>query len=232
MDGGPWLAGVATRIATLERVREQKATLCDLVELRADYLKPDPSVLLEACRRLKSLGKPSLFTLRHGREDGRWTGSETDRLAAYRAALPFVSAIDVELRSRIFSDVLKAAHEQGKTVVGSYHHFKKTPPLKTLLGLIREGRKHGADIVKISTMIVQPTDVITLFEALRQSRGGPLCVLGMGPLGVHSRIGLPCAGSCMTYGALERATAPGQWTCAKLHGALMDNCISYCKGHR
>ncbi len=44
--------------------------------------------------------------------------------------------------------------------------------------------------------------------------------MGMGPLGKLSRLVLAKAGSCLNYGYLRVANAPGQWEAAEL-GALL-----------
>jgi 3-dehydroquinate dehydratase type I len=64
-------------------------------------------------------------------------------------------------------------------------------------------------------MVRDSKDLARLF-ALPACAKGPICILGMGELGAVSRVSLPCVGSCLAYGSLGKATAPGQLTCRQL----------------
>jgi 3-dehydroquinate dehydratase-1 len=44
--------------------------------------------------------------------------------------------------------------------------------------------------------------------------------MGMGPLGRLSRLVLAQAGSCLNYGYLRAANAPGQWSAKELSDLL------------
>ena len=67
---------------------------------------------------------------------------------------------------------------------------------------------------------IAPADLARLYAVPAQAQG-LVSVMGMGPLGAVSRVALPCAGSCLVYGALEKATAPGQLTCRELARELV-----------
>ena len=43
-----------------------------------------------------------------------------------------------------------------------------------------------------------------------------VCVIGMGPKWTHTRVLFPKLGSCLAYGYLDHATAPGQMSAAEL----------------
>ncbi|MFH0879338.1 MAG: type I 3-dehydroquinate dehydratase, partial [Lentisphaerota bacterium] len=138
----------------------------------------------------------------------------------YRMMLPGVSAIDVEGRSDLFQPLAAGAREQGKAIIASFHDFQRTPALPVLRKMAFRARKHGATVVKIAAMIRGVGDIAVLYQALELQKAGPLCVIGMGPLGMSTRIGLPCLGSCLAYGHLERASAPGQIHCEKMKTLL------------
>ena len=55
----------------------------------------------------------------------------------------------------------------------------------------------------------------------------PLALLGMGSQGPASRVRLPCAGSCLTYGFLDAAVAPGQVAAPELRDRLAEACPRY-----
>ena len=100
-------------------------------------------------------------------------------------------------------------------VIGSFHDFGATPDAARLAAVEVRGRAQGADVVKIAAMVKDARDLARLFALPAQARG-PICVLGMGDRGGVSRVALPCAGSCLAYGSLGKATAPGQWSCRNL----------------
>jgi len=51
---------------------------------------------------------------------------------------------------------------------------------------------------------------------LTEKHSGPICVIGMGELGVKTRTEFPRRGSCLTYGYFESSAAPGQLPAATL----------------
>jgi 3-dehydroquinate dehydratase-1 len=53
------------------------------------------------------------------------------------------------------------------------------------------------------------SDVLRLFEITLVTEG-EVCTIAMGEIGKHSRVFAPVYGSVMTYGYVEKATAPGQ----------------------
>ncbi|MCS6770748.1 MAG: type I 3-dehydroquinate dehydratase [Kiritimatiellae bacterium] len=202
----PAVVGVATRIDTLERLRAHRPP-CDLVELRADYLEAPRAVipLLSAPRQV-----PVILTIRHAREGGRWDGLETERMELYRAILPCVDAVDVEIDSEIIAPIAREAAERSICVIGSYHNFSETPGADLLRAKMAKGIELGARVVKVATWSARESDVETLEALLRGPAMCPIAAMGMGPLGVQSRLRLALAGSCLIYGFLDEPTAPGQ----------------------
>ena len=71
----------------------------------------------------------------------------------------------------------------------------------------------GADICKVAVMPHTPEDVLTLLSATEERArvsGVPLITMAMGPLGTVSRVCGELVGSCLTFGTLGAASAPGQ----------------------
>ena len=149
---------------------------------------------------------------RHGRQVG---GGAAERLALYLAGLPVVAAVDMEIGAHALLTLAKAARSRGVEVIGSFHDFEGTPSLAKLQAVEARGRQMGAGIVKIAATARTEAELARLF-ALPASAGGAICVLGMGERGGISRVALPCAGSCLAYGSLGPATAPGQLPCREL----------------
>lgn len=223
----PAVVGIVTRRETLARIRSESPR-CDLVELRCDLMDDYSPDELAAFR---SDAPPRLLTIRHAREGGRWNDSEASRVARYRALLPHVQAVDVEIESEAFVPVAAAAHEAGRCVVGSFHDFSATPDIERLRTLIARGAREGADIVKIATWTAREEEVDRLASLLAAPREKPLAVMGMGPLGVASRQRLAAAGACLVYGFLDDATAPGQLSAAEWVERLSETLPAYRAAH-
>ncbi len=209
------IVGCVGSPATFRSCTRRAPSDCDWLEVRLDLTGLCDGRWLNWCAAAQSLGRPVLLTLRSASEGGRWNGTEAERMALYREALPVVNAVDMEIRSRGFATLATAARKHRVRVIGSFHDFTGTPSLSKLARLEARGRSLGADIVKIATTVRHATDLATLF-ALPIQANGPICVLGMGERGAISRVALPCAGSCLAYGSLVAATAPGQPTCRRL----------------
>jgi 3-dehydroquinate dehydratase-1 len=181
-----------------------------LVELRIDLFaeRGGEAVLARAraCRPATLLA-----TIRSAREGGQWDGDEGERLALFRAVIPGVDAVDIELSSRdILDEVAAAAKSAGKTVIISFHDFESTPELGRLAEICAEARKKGADIVKIATFARDPRDIRVLARLTLDEAEKDIITVGMGPLGALTRIFFPALGSLLTYAHAGAATAPGQ----------------------
>jgi 3-dehydroquinate dehydratase I len=223
----PRVVGSITQAETLGRIGKLTDFIFDVAEIRWDLIGTQTASVLTSCRQIEKAGTPVILTIRSAVEGGAWEGEESARLALYKEALPRVSAVDVEIGSSIFADVIKAAHKAGKSVIGSFHDFDQTPDAKTLQGIIQTGRRAGADIVKIATVIDGPADVAVLFSVLGKEGKKPLCLIGMGQHGVATRVTLACKGSCLTYGYADRSAAPGQTPSSTLMRRLRKGCPAY-----
>ena len=191
-----------------------------MLEVRLDLTGLCGGAWPALCQAIQKQGRPVLLTIRHAREGGAWRGSEEERLALYVEGLGAVSAVDVETGSSILKNLATAAHRRRVQVVGSFHDFKGTPTLAQWKSVERRGRRLGADVVKMAAMVNTPADLARLL-AMPANAKGPFCVLGMGDLGSVARVALPCAGSCLAYGSLAAATAPGQLSCRQLARELV-----------
>jgi 3-dehydroquinate dehydratase I len=211
----PRIVGCVATEAALRRHAKNAPRDCDWLEVRLDLVGFCGGQWADLCLAVQKRGRPVLLTIRSAREGGQWRGGEADRLALYLAGLRSVSAVDLEIGAASLGALAKAARARGVLVVGSFHDFKGTPGRARLRAVESKGRRLGADVVKIAATVRNPADLSRLF-ALPAEATGPICVLGMGGRGAISRVALPCAGSCLAYGALDAATAPGQPTCRQL----------------
>ncbi|YCM43529.1 type I 3-dehydroquinate dehydratase [Verrucomicrobiaceae bacterium 227] len=187
---------------------------CDVVEIRLDSLGVDNETLKFA----STCPLPLLITARGPLEGGQNDWGIPGRKEAYFKLLPYASAIDIELRDfDQFEDLIAESRKNEIMVVGSYHHFEKTPDLNELTPLLNS----RADIHKFALMASSLSCIETqlaIFEALS---GKALSVMGMGPLGAAARPLMAKAGSFLNYGYLGATpTAPNQWPAGLLKQAL------------
>lgn len=141
------------------------------------------------------------------------TRTEDERVALLLAAVAAGAAyVDIEVDAPRASReaVLAAARGKGCRVIVSYHNFTETPLKHHLLQVIEECFDLGADIAKIICRVQNSQDCVRMLS-LYESRKN-VVALGMGPLGVITRIAAPFLGAPLTYASLApgKETAEGQ----------------------
>jgi len=204
----------------------------DLVEWRADWFEKvfDYRELQDTLERLrKVLGEiPILFTFRTAKEGGekgieREQYFELNRIAAESG---MIDLLDVEIFSEeeIVYEIIKNAHDNGIKVIASNHDFQKTPEKEEILSRLMKMQDMGADILKIAVMPQSKKDVLTLLAATEEMvtdlAKKPVVTISMAGTGVVSRIAGEAFGSAMTFGAVEKVSAPGQIPVEELHQIL------------
>ena len=171
----------------------------DLVELRLDGVRD-----LDVAGALAGRSVPTLITCRPAWEGGRFAGSEEERRRILQRAFELgADWVDLEWRGG-FDRLI--ANRRGRNVVLSMHDFEATPA--DLKSPYRAMRATGAEVVKIAAHSRSGADVVRLHRLARGTRGEPAVLVGMGPIGVPTRL-LPARfGSAWTYAG--DGVAPGQ----------------------
>ena len=182
----------------------------DILELRVDtFSRCDTDHVVDEAAR--HAGLPLLATIRSAAEGGGWKGTEAERLALFRAVMPHVGAVDIELSSTdILGDVVAGARTAALTVIGSHHDFNETPADGDLDAVVEAGAGAGVDIVKVAARCNSPTDLRRLAAFTLRHADRPMVVIGMGSAGMLSRVFFPALGSLLTYTFLGAPSAPGQ----------------------
>jgi 3-dehydroquinate dehydratase-1 len=216
IGAGPRVAGVLSSLP--EKGLTTHAIPSDLIELRLDQVRSRDG-WLASCEAIEQAGVPVLLTIRSKTEGGNWSGPEAERLKLYEEGLAQLALVDVEFQSEIARQVADAARREGKACILSYHNFEATPAFDVLKKIITEAQER-ASIVKISAMAKSENDVATLRALLNEKWKTPLCVIAMGPMATPTRVSFAVAGSCLTYGYLDRPSAPGQMSAAELRWQL------------
>lgn len=189
--------------------RAQRAGV-EVAELRVDrFASVEPAHVVEVAERFGEV--PRLITLRSAEEGGHWKGTDEERLALYSTLMPHAEAVDVELGSAAIRDqVVAMAAKQGVLSVVSYHNFEETPADEVLEGIVRQGKAHGADLVKISVLTRTEADVRRLGRFTIDHQSAGLISIGMGPCGCVSRVLFPALGSRLTFADIGLGRGLGQ----------------------
>ena len=219
-EGAPALAASFSDRVTAQTLEDAKTHGLDVAELRIDHFASrEPS---EVVARLGAFADfATLATIRLAAEGGRWVESETARLELFRAVLPHVDGVDIELRAgELLPALVREAHAPGKAVIASFHDFQATPTLPELQARVDEAVAQGADVVKLALHASHPDDVRTLAALTLANRDRRLITISMGADGLVSRVFFPALGSRLTFGYLENQTAPGQLHLAELYALL------------
>ena len=188
---------------------------CDLIEYRLDSLW--------ACADFSSPlpihgEKPIIVTARDPIEGGQNSLKLSERRHLFEQHQMSASILDIEIRNLSqLAEIRDAAQIQGRLVLGSFHDFNTTPPESELEDTIKRGIDARADGIKLAVTTNTPQHIRTLLHLLERYQSEiPMAVMGMGTLGMSSRILLAQCGSILNYGYLSEANAPGQWSAAMM----------------
>ena len=207
---GPAVVGIVDSPAALRAAGRLRRGEVDFLEWRADFLGTG----------IVKSKIPRIVTARHPAEGGQNAMSAAARREALLELIPAAALVDVEIRSLGgMEKVLSEARKAGVGVITSFHDFQKTPSSARLKDLVKQACDAGADVLKIATRADSPADVARLLNLLEMAPL-PLAVMGMGPLGMASRVMLAASGSVLNYGWLHRPNVTGQWSAKDLRGIL------------
>ena len=131
---------------------------------------------------------------------------------------------------------LKQLQKEGQYVIASHHDFHETPGQEVMDMLLEEMYQGGADVVKLAVMPNSITDVVHLLMSTavfhEKYPQVPVITISMGKEGVISRICGESFGSCITFGADQKASAPGQMNVTDLELILKKIHKSYGAGEK
>ncbi len=204
----------------------------DVVEWRVDWYDHvfDFEKVKDTAEKLRvTLGDmPILFTFRTSKEGGEKAISVEDYISLNQniSKTGYVDLIDVEAFTgdQAVKAIINYAHDHGVKVVASNHDFQKTPVKSDIIYRLRKMQDLGADIPKIAVMPQNKADVLTLLSATEEMYTNyadrPIITMSMSATGVISRICGEVFGSALTFGAVGKASAPGQMGAEELKELL------------
>ncbi|NLD92278.1 MAG: type I 3-dehydroquinate dehydratase [Fibrobacter sp.] len=208
LGNAPKVVAVIDELFSIEKILDVKQDGADIFEMRIDCYKAPLDTIVAYLEKVKNeAAVPMIGTVR----ENDWTSK--DRIPIFRAIMPFVDSIDLELGTPISNEVRDFAH--GKTIIVSEHDYNKTPSNDCLNDMVKRSLDQGADIVKLAVMANSRDDVRRLFT-FTQECTIPVVTIAMGSHGTISRVIAPLFGSLFTYGFIEKPVAPGQLSAKKL----------------
>ena len=213
-------------IEQAERIKKRKP---DIVEWRADYYQieneeKDTATLIYELEELHKVLKeiPMIFTFRNKEEGGeRQVDFETYKsYCSHVAAVAEknnVALIDLEAYGKKDEDgigeLIRYIHECNVKIIGSNHHFDKTPSEDEMFEILSGMEAMGADVCKLAVMPEEKEDVQALMDVSKKADeilNVPIVTMSMGELGAVTRVCTRLTGSVLTFAAGENASAPGQ----------------------
>ncbi|TKJ93568.1 type I 3-dehydroquinate dehydratase [Paenibacillus sp. CFBP13512] len=221
---------------TTEQIIEEAHTLkladIDMVEWRVDFFEQVEQLdqVTYTLERIRDIlpSTPLIFTFRSAKEGGQCELSSNYYVELNQAiaATGEVDLIDVELfnEETAIQQLITTAHEHNTFVIISNHDFQQTPPKEELISRLSRAQQLGADITKIAVMPQISSDVITLLDATNtmkeQHADRPMITMSMAGKGMISRLTGELFGSAITFGAIQKSSAPGQVPVSDLRSIL------------
>ena len=221
---------------TREEILEAGKKIChvgaDVVEWRVDWYEDifEFAKVEETMKELRDVlgDMPVLFTFRTSREGGEKAieVSEYVELNEKAARTGYIDLVDVEVFTgdEAVRQVIETAHANGVKVIASNHDFQKTPEKEEIVSRLQKMQELGADIPKIAVMPQNKKDVLTLLavteEMTSEYADRPIITMSMSGMGVISRVCGEVFGSALTFGAVGKASAPGQMGAEELKAVL------------
>jgi len=186
--------------AALQEIEEIKQKV-DAAEIRLDYFTEPARRQLEILKVKARL--PLVFTFRKKSQGGHGDFSESERLKLFERALsvgPEFADIEADT-DPVFVQRIAVLYPK-ITLIGSYHHFEKTPSdLPALLALMKQP---FFSIYKMALHANSTLDLMRLMAFGREmSKKIPLCCISLGEYGQPSRVLGPIIGNVLNYTSLR-----------------------------
>ena len=211
---------------TTEEVLQQLKSVVemepDIIEWRGDFFETDNNEgYLNVLKQMKDVNEniPVIFTIRTDSEGGNkkigWNEYCDLCLFIAEKGKEFnVELVDVEVfKDDKANELINSLHEKGMNVIGSNHHFDKTPDKEEMVKILSTIEKSGADVCKLAVMPRDKKDVEVLIEASKETDEkikAPIITMSMGELGAITRVIPKITKTSVTFAAGVSASAPGQ----------------------
>lgn len=203
----------------------------EMIEWRVDAfaMAKDLNAIREVLAELEPIMKQTIFvyTFRSKKQGGMMELEADEILDLHQVAAEsgVADLIDLEYFESEHPDKeIHNLHKSGIYVIASHHDFEETPGAEIMQMILEQMRESGADVVKLAVMPGNEEDVLSLMQETSRFHQNypdkPVITMSMGKLGGISRIAGETFGSCVTFGAGETASAPGQFPYERLDKML------------
>lgn len=211
--------------------KEIAAAKPDIMEWRIDYyeagIKDNEKLIATAKKIRETVGElPVLVTFRTKNEGGVLELGEDEYLDLVETVIVnrLGDAVDVELfhDEKRVKEIVAQAHNYNVVVIMSNHDFEKVPAKDVIEFRLKKMAELGADVPKLACMPHSADDVLTLLSAtndVHKELANPIITMAMADLGKVSRVAGQVFGSCLSFGAVGKVSAPGQLSIEDLRNA-------------
>lgn len=205
-----------TQRKVLKRLRELKGKT-DMAEIWLDHIED-----LDIKGLLSNTPLPVICVCKKPNEGGKFKGTHSEIARLLSDAAKY-GAEYIDLPIQVIKKSNSIFDFRGSILISSFHDFKKTPSLQSMLAKARGMKKRGADIVKIAVTARSFEDTFTLISLAQilQDEKIPHILIAMGKKGTLSRVLTPFLGGAIMFAplSLRHATANGQLTVKELREA-------------
>lgn len=220
-----------TEEAILAKAKEMVEKKAEMIEWRVDAFEhaDNLNAIRSVLEGLKPLIEDTIlvYTFRSKNQGGLLALSQEQIYDIHEVAAEshVVDFVDVEFfEAKNAPREIRNLQENGVHVIASHHDFEQTPRADIIEMLLDRMRGSNASIVKLAVMPQNTEDVITLLQETNRFHmnfpDNPIITMSMGPLGTISRVAGETFGSCVTFGAFDKASAPGQLPMDELNSLL------------
>ncbi len=211
----------AEKESIIEKIRTLTEKKVEMIEWRVDMFREaaDAKQVKEILTRIKPMLSDTvfLFTFRT-RNQGGCSDLEEKKilyLNELAAKSGCVDIVDLEFfEATKPQKEIRRFQKMGVRILASHHDFEETPQDGILKILMDQMQAGGADLAKLAVMPKSAEDVLRLLHVTLACRKRfpqfPVVTIAMGAFGVISRLCGEAFGSCITFGADGKASAPGQ----------------------
>lgn len=211
--------------------KEIAAAKPDIMEWRIDYyedgIKDNEKLIATAKKIRETVGElPVLVTFRTKNEGGVLELGEDEYLDLVQTVIVnrLCDAVDVELfhDEKRVKEIVQQAHNYNVVVIMSNHDFEKVPAKDVIEFRLKKMAELGADVPKLACMPHNADDVLTLLSTtndVHKELANPIITMAMADLGKVSRVAGQVFGSCLSFGAVGKVSAPGQLSIEDLRNA-------------
>lgn len=215
-----------------EEANKLKNCKADIIEWRVDFFEDVESLekVMTIAQELRHIliDYPILFTFRTKEEGGEIELPKSYYMKLNKMILSSglfeLNDIELFIGDMNVEELVNTAHQNNVKAVLCNHDFDKTPSKEEILKRLKKMQSLNADICKMAVMPKSSEDVLVLLQATSDMKANfadrPIVTMSMGELGMISRVSGGTFGSAITFGSLEKVSAPGQIEISKLKTIL------------